>query len=173
MYGSGTRKLFALSLTMLLPLALACGGGETGGDFGDEGMEGGMEGGMEETDQPMQAGGSETVSLTALGDSGVTGDVAFTRTDGTLTVDVVAENLGGPGDYPSHIHDGTCSEPGGVVVPLDNAVAHEPGVGEASTEVDANQLSAGMPYLVMVHGLQGAPVACAEVPESLVGESGA
>lgn len=157
-----TWKTFVLTpLLVAAPLVLACGGGETGGGM-ETGEGGGAQPGMESGAQ------SEVVEWTALNDSGVTGDVELSVEGSTLEVAVLANSLGGPGDYPSHIHSGTCAEPGGVVVALNPATAHEPGIGEAETEVDLSELEAGQSYLVMVHALQGQPVACAEIPQDLL-----
>lgn len=162
MRGSSWKTLKSLALLAAVPLALAC----QPGDEGQPGMEEEMEPGQQQQQQePM--GQMETASFEEIDGSGVTGDVQFTREANTLTVEVMAQ-MGGPGDYPSHIHEGTCDEPGGVAVPLNSAEAAEPGIGEATTEVDAMQLDADGDYLVMVHGAQGAPQACAEVPQSVL-----
>lgn len=155
---SSTKKTTStLALMVALPLVLAC----QPGDQGQQGMEEGP------AEQEEATGATATSQLTALGDSRVSGDVQFTRSDGTLTVEVVAQ-MGSPGDYPSHIHEGTCQEPGGVAVPLNAGTAEEPGIAEASTDVDAAQLEAGGSYVVLVHTQQGAPAACAEVPPSVL-----
>lgn len=167
MHGSSWKRLFTPALIAVLPLALgAC---EPAGQNGEVGTDGEP---MEQEQQEMQEmGQEETVSFEAMNESGVSGEADFTRQGNSLEVVVEAHDLGGPGDYPSHIHEGTCDEPGGVVTPLNSATAEEPGIGEASTEVDAGQLQAGSDYLVMVHATQGEPVACAEVPESIVSAS--
>lgn len=170
MRGSSWKFLKTLALLVAVPLALACQPGDEGQPGTEEEME--QPGQQQTQQQQQQTGQMETVSFTAMGESNVTGDVQFTREANTLTVEVMAQ-MGGPGDYPSHIHDGTCDQPGGVAVPLNTAEAAEPGIAEATTEVDAMQLEAGSDYLVMVHGQQGAPQACAEVPESVLEGEGA
>lgn len=164
MLRSTWKSVVLTPLLATAPLVLGCGGGEPGG--GMEADDGAGQPGMESGAQ------SEVVEWTALNGSGVTGDAELSVEGSTLQVAVLANSLGGPGDYPSHIHSGTCAEPGGVVVPLNPATAHEPGIGEAETEVDLGELEAGQSYLVMVHALQGQPVACADIPQDLL-ESGA
>lgn len=158
-------KPATLALTLAVPFALACGGGEDGGE-----MSGEMGG---EEPAASESGGQESMSSSAMpqsaslmpmGDSQVGGTVEFTREGDALEVHVMAENMPGPGDYASHIHNGSCGQPGGVVTPLNDVSSAEGGAGEATTSVDATQLEAGSPYLVMVHGSEGAPVACADVP---------
>lgn len=164
MHGSRWKTMRTLMVAAVLPLALAC---EPAGqqDAGMDQTEDGMDEQTEQTQEPM--GQSETVQLTAMGDSGASGDVEFTREGNTLSVEIMA-SMGGPGDYPAHIHEGTCDEPGGVAVPLDSPTAAEEGIAEGSTDVDAMQLDAGGSYLVMVHQQQGAPAACAEIPASVL-----
>ncbi len=52
-----------------------------------------------------------------------------------------------------------------------SATAHEPGIGEAETRLELSELEGGQSYLVMVHALQGQPVACAEIPQYVLPES--
>lgn len=156
MRGSNTMKTGALALLVALPLAFACQPAEEG----QQGME---EAGQEQGEM----GPAASSTFTPMGGSNVSGDVQFTREGTTLTVEVMAQ-MGGPGDYPNHIHEGTCEEPGGVVVPLAAAEAAEPGIGEASSDVDVTQLEAGSSYVVIIHTQQGAPAACAEVPTSVL-----
>lgn len=163
-----SRRCACTSLTVaMLPILAGCGGGEMGEEPMEEPAE--QEQPQEEQPQMEPAEQAATASLTALNDSGVSGEVVFTPMDGSLTVAVTASNLGGAGDYPSHIHQGTCDEPGGVAVPLESPSAGQGGTGEAVSEVDAAQLEAETSYLVLVHSLQGAPVGCADIPESVLG----
>lgn len=170
MHASRWKTARSLMVAAVLPLALAC---EPAGEQ-DAGMDqpgqteqtDGMEQQQQQTQQePM--GQSETVQLTAMGDASVSGDVQLSREGNDLSVEIMA-SMGGPGDYPAHIHEGTCDEPGGVAIPLDSPTAQEEGIAEGTTQVDATQLEAGNSYLVMIHQQQGAPAGCAEIPSSLL-----
>lgn len=108
--------------------------------------------------------------LRPLNDGDVGGQVEFFREDDMLSVSLRAANLS-PGEHASHIHVGTCEEPGDVVTPLNSPTAEGQDTTGVESEVNADELLAGEPYLVMVHGTQGAPVACAEVPQGILGES--
>lgn len=112
---------------------------------------------------------SEVVEWTALNESGVTGDVEFVLEGSTLEVATLANSMGGPGDYTTEILTGTCDALGEVVVTLNPSTAHEPGIGEGETEVDASQLEAGQSYVVIVRSADSVPVACAAVPSEMVG----
>lgn len=130
-----------------------------------------MESGEGAGSQPAMESGeqSEVVEWTALNESGVTGDVEFVREEGTLEVATLANSMGGPGDYTTEILAGTCDALGEVVLTLNPSTAHEPGIGEGETEVDASQLDAGQSYVVVVRSAQEEPVACAPVPSELLG----
>jgi len=168
MRASSPRTPLTLAVALALPLVAACGG-DTGGEM--EGEAGaGEEAAAESGSQPSMrsAATPESASLNPLGDSNVRGQVRFTVEGDSMEVHVAADNLPGPGEYASHVHNGACGEPGGVLTALTSVTAPEAGAGEATTVVDATQLEAGSPYLVMVHGLEGAPVACADVPAAVV-----
>lgn len=157
------ERATVLALGLAVPLALACGGGEPGGE-----MEMGQDTAQQEmTPSPGAEMQPTTADLQAMGESGVSGEVSFARQGGSLEVTVNAEAVPSAGAHASHIHQGTCDQPGGVVVPL-NDVSVQGGTGEATSTVDATQLEAGSSYLVMVHGSEGAPIGCAEVPSSVV-----
>ncbi len=153
----------ALAVTLLLPLAAACGG-EAGqeGEMAEEGMaeEGMVEEGM--TEEAMTAG--EMAMMGAMNESGVSGNVNVSTSGESVTVAVEVEGLPGAGEYASHIHTGSCDSPGGVVVPLNSVMGVEGGTGTATTTVAMDQITGGDSYLVMVHGSEGAPVACADLP---------
>ena len=102
------------------------------------------------------------MDMEARNESGITGEARIQlQTDGLLvTVDLDGVEAGT--EYASHIHSGTCEQPGGVVVPLESVPGAE---GSASTSVGVDQLPPGQSYLIMSHGAGGQPVACGDVPE--------
>ncbi|MDX1568748.1 MAG: CHRD domain-containing protein [Longimicrobiales bacterium] len=144
-----SRTFLAVSALLVAGFLVGCGGEGAGGDGGDETITASSE-------------------FLGLGGSGVTGQVDFTRDGGIITVEVLAENIRDTGDHPSHIHEGTCREPGGVVVPLTPATVSEPGIVEAESQVELSDLPTGTSYVVMIHSQQGAPIGCAELPGELV-----
>lgn len=161
MRGSSWKTLSTVALLAAAPLAIACQGGEQG----EQEMGGAEQPAQQEEQEAM--GTTTTVELSPVEDATVSGEVYFERQGNSLTVDISAQ-MGSPGDYPSHIHEGTCADFGGVAVPLNAGVAEEPGIAEATTTVDATQLDPTGSYLVMVHTQQGAPAACAQIPPSVL-----
>lgn len=98
----------------------------------------------------------------------------------------------GEGDHAWHIHDGTCANRGGVVLPLSDAAGQDgvsgdleadgSGMVERTVSLDAEDvalLTAGQGYSLNVHASgsdnPGSPVACAtlDLPTSMWGASGA
>lgn len=164
------HRIAVAMIVLILPISLAC-----------EQPSGEPSSGASERDtaaQDMDA--QETPSapparliqspLRPLNDGDVGGRVEFFREDDMLSVSLRAANLS-PGEHASHIHAGTCEEPGDVVTPLNPPTAEGQDTTGVESEVNADELRAGEPYLVMVHGSQGAPVACAEVPQGILGGS--
>ncbi len=114
-----------------------------------------------------QASTGKQIPLVPLNDSGVNGSVTLTPQGDSLVVAVNVTGLpDGAGAYPSHIHEGTCANPGTVVQPLNSVQADSTGVGHATTTVAASVLAQGQQHLVMVHRKDGSMASCAELPAS-------
>jgi hypothetical protein len=157
-----------------LPLALAA----CGGDVEDEAVvtDGAVVTGdtmmapstMPPADTGMPAAGS--VAMNAVGGSGVTGTMEVMQHGGEQTM--VSVTLNGPAGASSthsgHIHEGTCDNPGAVVVPLQDVTLSN-GTGMAASTVDVPS-SAAMngQHIVAYHegsgDNPGAPVVCGAIP---------
>lgn len=169
MESTRSTRWTALAAFLLLPLAAACPA-EQGGDAGMAEEEAAPA--QEETGEQTQGmAAARTATLTATNESGVSGMIHVSTAADSVTVDVEATGMPGPGEYASHIHEGTCDSPGGVVVPLNSVMGQEGGSGTASTTVAGSQITGADSYLVMVHGSEGAPIACANLP-ALGGSAG-
>ncbi|CAN5635022.1 hypothetical protein BH23GEM10_BH23GEM10_02390 [soil metagenome] len=122
-----------------------------------------------------------TADLTRLGDTG----------DAGMKLRVHLMGLA-EGDHAWHIHEGTCANRGGVVLPLSDAAGQDGVTGDLKSDgsgmvertvtleaEDVAVLTAGQGYSVNVHTAgsdsPGAPVACAtiELPADLWGAAGA
>ncbi|WP_420125989.1 hypothetical protein [Longimicrobium sp.] len=159
-----------------LPFALAaCGGG-------DEAAEGTAEGTMVTdtttsmtpaapmaTDTAMTGATAtaNTVTMNAVGTSGVTGQAQF-MSEGEGTMVMVNLTAQGNSTHSGHIHQGTCDAPGEVVVPLQDVTLSN-GAGSSSTTIQV-PLATVMngQHIVAYHASSGdnpgAPVVCGQIP---------
>ena len=106
------------------------------------------------------APGPVTVNLEPLGEFLAEGAVTFRRDGTTIRVDVIADSHLGPGDYPMHIHAGTCEEGGRVVAPLTTLTGGEGGEGTTTTTLTTEQLPLDGTYFVQMHRSDGTPIGC-------------
>lgn len=122
----------------------------------DTGMMGGM-GGM-----------ATTVTLAAVGGSGVTGEATLTPSGNQTEVMVRLMGLEPNSTHPGHIHQGTCAAPGSVVAPLQDITADATGAGTMTTTVPvaADSVTMGQ-HIVAYHGEGGAPIVCGEVRHTM------
>jgi hypothetical protein len=151
----------------LVPLVLvvACGAPEQGeeaigaeeesGDIASEPME----------EMPIEAPdpATFTIELNEMNASGVTGTASAVHTDESVEVTVDVTGVAEGEELPSHIHQGTCETGGSVAAPLSNVAVSE-GSGTGVTSLDVGQIPADQPLFVQVHGPDGQPVACADIP---------
>lgn len=117
-------------------------------------------------DGAMQA----AVVLNELAGSGVSGEATLSPGDASTqtTANLTLRAAGGAGGvHQGHIHSGTCTQIGGVVVPLPPVtVAGGTGTATSSVAVDAMSVMDGA-HVVVYHeagGNPGSPVVCGEIP---------
>lgn len=153
------RKTTITALGLLLPLAiLACG--ETGTQQGGE-----MEEGAEDTmaSDTMTAEPGATVSLSAKGESGISGDVRLVPAGDSVRVGLSLTGLTEGQSYAAHVHTGSCSSGGGVARPLSSVTGQAGGIGSSTTTLAAS-VFADTTHFVQAHGSGGTPVACGDLP---------
>lgn len=153
-----------LGLVTLVPLAVlaACGAPEQ-----DQGMEAGNEPAATPTEEPqaetpMEAPEVFSIALDPKNESGVTGTATATHDGDSVTVDVQVTGVSAEGELPTHIHEGTCAEPGSVLVPL-TSVEVTGGSGSSMTTIATDQLPTDQSTFVQVHDPQGQPIACGDI----------
>lgn len=117
--------------------------------------------------EPMQeemGGMATTVSMSALNDSGVTGEAILTPTGTQTEVTVTLNGLEPSSTHPGHIHQGSCDAVGSVMVPLSEITADASGSGTmtATVELAADSILAG-DHIVVYHADGGTPAVCGEV----------
>jgi Fe-S cluster biogenesis protein NfuA len=104
----------------------------------------------------------QTTALTALGASGVGGEVTVRDLD-EMTTEVVVrlEGASGGGSYAGHLHSGSCEQIGPVVQPLAPVNTAADGTGAVVVSLDRAPMTLldGL-HIVVYHGPGGTPVTC-------------
>jgi len=148
---------FAAMVPVLL-LVAACGG-----DSAPDGAPAGAPGAASPA-AGAPAAGPVVANFEPLGEFIAEGSVTFRRTGDSVTADVLADSHLGPGDYPIHIHAGTCEEGGRVALPLTTMTGGEGGEGTSLTTFQVSELPLDGTYFVQMHRADGTPIACADIP---------
>src|SRR5699024_6254795 len=123
-----------------------------------------------------------TFAPTGRGDLEIEGTATLTKSDSGTAVEVHASGLEAGATYPSHLHDGSCSDHGGHYMndpdgphappneiwasstsdPQGDLVANDEGVAVGSGSAD--WIARQQPLTIMIHEpeLPGLPIACAD-----------
>lgn len=163
------RKLPRLLLAAAIPLSFAACAPESGEEQLDEfEVPPGEEPAPAEPAPPEPApmpATPTTAQFTPLNDSGVTGSVELQdQGDQTTVVSTLSGGEAGT-EYQGMLHSGTCDAPGDVVEQLSPITVAEDGSGESSSTVPmAPAMVMDGQHIVLYHGADQAPVACAAVP---------
>jgi len=143
-------------LAAVLPVLLLMAGCD--GDSAPDGAPGAASPAADATTGPVVA------NLEPLGDFIAEGSVTFRRSGESVTADIRADSHLGPGDYPIHVHAGTCEEGGRVALSLTTMMGGEGGEGTSLTTFQVSELPLDGTYFVQMHRADGTPIACADVP---------
>ncbi|HEX8209034.1 MAG TPA: multicopper oxidase domain-containing protein [Longimicrobium sp.] len=124
-----------------------------------------------------QSSATTPVQLTALNNSGVTGQAQIMEHGAAETMVTVTLQGQGSGTHPGHIHSGTCDQLGPVVAPLQSvAMASGTGTSTSTVKVSMGTVMNGQ-HVVNFHAGAGAnpmaPVACGAIPAHGSGGHGA
>jgi hypothetical protein len=166
------KRLWALAA---LPLALAACGGDADDEYVDgDGVvvTGDTSMGVGTVPPPMTdpAASPASVAMNAVGGSGVTGNMeVMAHGEGQTMVSVTLNGpAGASSTHSGHIHEGTCENPGTVVVPLqDVTLVNGTGMAASTVDVPASAAMNGQ-HIVAYHAGSGdnpgAPVVCGAIP---------
>lgn len=111
------------------------------------------------------ARGPVEVGLDPRSESGVTGTAVVTPIADGFEVSLDIEGLAAGQTYPSHLHRGSCDDDMGVVAPLEDVTAVDE-TGQSTTTIGSSMLDPTAESLfIQVHGTDGAPIACGDVPD--------
>jgi hypothetical protein len=105
------------------------------------------------------------VTLESVNQSGVEGRATAIQTDDSLQLNLMVQGLPREGEYPAHIHRGSCETGGGVIVALNPVLVETDGMGRSTTMLAADRLPPDASHFVQVHGPSGV-LACGDVHES-------
>lgn len=141
----------------------ACGEGQDEGELAEPLPE---ETGMPDVpgldEEP--ATGPVEVGLEAKAESGVTGTATVTPIADGVEVALDVDGLTDGQIYPAHLHRGSCDEDMGVVAPLEDVTAAGE-TGRSTTTIGGSMLDPTAESLfIQVHGTDGSPIACGNVP---------
>jgi hypothetical protein len=119
-------------------------------------------------DMSMAAPAPVSVALASKNNSSITGSAVLTRSGDSTSVALTLNGGTSGTTYPSHIHFGTCDQPGGVVVALTGVTAAANGSGTSTTMVANAMLDHARQehgsLLVQSHQPNGTPAACGAIP---------
>ena len=105
------------------------------------------------------------VGLEARTESGITGTATVMPAADGIEVALDLNGLTAGQTYMSHIHRGTCDDDLGVVAPLED-IAADGRTARVTTTVGESMLDPTAESLfIQVHGADGAPVACGDLPD--------
>jgi hypothetical protein len=157
------RRAGTFLMTMILAAGLAACGGAGDGDMEEDAAS------MQESDAAATAGEEAapmgaTVTLNAVNESGITGTAEVRPSGDAVEIEVSFEGLAEGDTYPVHLHEGTCSEGGGVAAPIGEVTGGTDGTGSASVTIAGADLSADASYFVQGHLPGGQPAVCGDAP---------
>jgi hypothetical protein len=155
---TGFRRTAFLPLFAATLVVLAGCDGETGSDGTP----------MTEAEELTAQGGAEfppprIVALQSMNESGVMGELwGYFETD-LITLILELKDLPGEGSFATHIHEGRCADGGPILVPLNPVAGLPDGSGSSTTALDPPDLPSESPLFVLVHGVDGLPLACGDL----------
>ncbi len=87
------------------------------------------------------------------------GKIFVTTTPTSTTIELIVTGLGSDTSHVSHIHSGSCQQPGGILYALNQVVADGSGAADTRTTIQAKYPPASGRWYVVVHAgpdMQGA-----------------
>ncbi len=120
-----SRSRVALLLVPALALLAACSQSQKPQEEMNEATSG----------TPTKSAAAETLTLSSMNDSDITGSITLSRSPDTLSVKLSLDHLTPGDDYPVGIYHGTCEMQGPEAVALKSVLASEEGTGSSITAV--------------------------------------
>lgn len=79
------------------------------------------------------------------------GTIVLTKGDGTMTLELQITGLAGDSVHVSHVHVGSCEQPGSIIFALNQVVADGNGMADTKSEVHASYPPPTGHWYVVVH----------------------
>lgn len=87
------------------------------------------------------------------------GKITVTQSPASTTIELVISGLAADSSHVSHVHSGSCQQPGGILYALNQVVADGTGAADTRTTIQAKYPPASGHWYVVVHAgpdMQGA-----------------
>ena len=75
----------------------------------------------------------------------------MTTTPTSTTIELIITGLAADSSHVSHVHSGSCQQPGGIIFALNQVVADGTGAADTRTTIQAKYPPAGGHWYVVVH----------------------
>ena len=79
------------------------------------------------------------------------GKIVVTATPASTTIELFITGLAADSSHVSHVHSGSCQQPGGILYALNQVVADGTGAADTRTTIQAKYPPAGGHWYVVVH----------------------
>lgn len=120
--------------------------------------------GNQERSRLQRVDGIYRSEFVVLHETNLSGTAVIEPVDGGFEVTVKLNNLTPGARYNTHLHKGTCDQPGGGGIQLNAVTSKNGGEGGSRTRVSYSEINATFDHLVMVHKPNQHHALCADVP---------
>lgn len=105
----------------------------------------------------------DRVQIEPVGDSQVRGEAIRMEEEDQMVVVVEVAGLPQEGEYPIHIHAGSCAEGGPVDTPLNPVIGQPDGTGSSTTTLELADMDEADNLFINLHDPEGEPIACGDI----------
>ncbi|MFB6345765.1 MAG: hypothetical protein ABEK50_08345 [bacterium] len=118
----------------------------------------------ENSSKIVRSGKTFRSDFSAMHESTAHGTASIRALERTFEVSISLEGLKSDARYNTHLHKGSCSEPGGGGIQLNPVIAGNSGTGTSTTSVSYDEINPTFDHLIMVHAPDQAHILCADTP---------
>ncbi len=92
-----------------------------------------------------------TFKLPGFNGAKASGTILLTKTSDTMTLELQITGLAAASSHVSHVHNGSCQKPGGILFALNQVIADGTGVADTKSTVQAKYPPPSGHWYVVVH----------------------